>query len=276
MKLNLTRPIAFIDLETTGLNVATDRIVEICIFKLLANQSSETKTLRINPGIPISKEAFEVHGISNKDVEDCPKFAEIAKSLLQFIDNCDLAGYNSNKFDIPILVEEFLRAGFEPIIHGRRFIDVQNIFHKMEQRTLKAAYRFYCGKEIINAHSAEADTMATYEILLAQLERYKDAEYTDRDGQVSKPVINDVQALHDFSFTNRNADLAGHIIYNEQNVEVFNFGKYKGRSVEEVFQKEPAYYDWMSKSDFPLYTKRVISVIKLRGFNNSSVKIKDK
>lgn len=273
MKLNLTKPLAVFDLETTGTNVGTDRIVEISIIKIHPDGREETLTRRANPGIPIPREVTAIHGISDEDVKDEPTFAMLAPLLNQFLANCDLGGYNSNKFDIPLLVEEFLRAEVDFDIKGRRFVDVQNIFHKMEPRTLKAAYKFYCNKEIVNAHSAEADTRATYEVLLSQIERYQGAEYTDRDGKISTPVVNDIKALHEFSFQNRNADLVGHIIYNDKNQEVFNFGKYKGRSVAEIFSNEPSYYDWMMKADFPLYTKKIITGIKLRGFNKSSVKI---
>lgn len=273
MKLNLTRPLAVFDLETTGTNVGTDRIVEISIIKIHPDGKEEVLTRRINPGVPIPAEVTAIHGITDEDVRNEATFAELAPSLLQFLINCDMGGYNSNKFDVPLLVEEFLRAGHDFDLKGRRFVDVQNIFHKMEPRTLKAAYRFYCERTLENAHSAEADTRATYEILLSQLDRYEDAEYTSNDGTVSKPILNDIKALHEFSFHNRNADLVGHIIFNPKNQEVFNFGKYKGKTVEEVFNNEPSYYDWMMKADFPLSTKKVITAIKLRGFNKSSVKI---
>ncbi len=276
MKLKLSKPLAIFDIETTGLNIATDRIVEICIIREDTNGETVVKTMRLNPTIPIPPMVTAIHGITDEDVKDCPTFKDIAHDLNQFLDNCDMAGYNSNKYDIPLLVEEFLRVGIEFNLTNRRFVDVQNIFHRMEPRTLKGAYKFYCQKEIQNAHSAEADTRATYEILMAQLDRYLDTEFTDNDGKVSKPILNDVQALHNFSFKSQNVDLVGHIVYNENNVEVFNFGKHKGKPVEEVFQKEPSYYDWMSKAEFPLSTKRVISAIKLRGFNKSSVKISPK
>ena len=274
MTLNVTRPIVFFDLETTGVNIASDRIVEISLMKIQPDGVKETLTMLINPTIPIPYEVTLIHHISDKDVKDCPTFKESANKLVQFIGNADLAGYNSNKFDIPLLVEEFLRADVDFEIKGRRFIDVQNIFHKMEQRTLSAAYKFYCNKDHIQAHSAEADTIATYEILLAQLDKYRDVEYYDKDGTVSKPVINDIQALHDFSFNNKTADLVGHIIFNKEDKEVFNFGKHKGLIVEEIFSKEPSYYDWMMKSDFPLTTKKVITAIKLRSFNGDNVKIR--
>ena len=273
MKLKLTRPLAVFDLETTGVNVGSDRIVEISIIKINPDGKEEVFTRRVNPGIPIPPEVTAIHGISDEDVKNEPVFAELAPSLVQFLANCDMGGYNSNKFDVPLLVEEFLRADIDFDLKGRRFIDVQNIFHKMEPRTLKAAYKFYCSRDLENAHSAEADTRATYEILLSQLDMYEDVEYTSNDGKTSKPIVNDVKALHEFSFHNRNADLVGHLIFNKKNEEIFNFGKYKGKTVEEVFNNEPSYYDWMMKADFPLSTKKVITAIKLRGFNNSSVKI---
>lgn len=261
---NLTRPIAFFDLETTGVNVASDRIVEISILKISPDGTKEVKTKRINPTIPIPKQASEIHGIYDKDIAEEPTFKGIAKSLAEFLKDCDLAGYNSNKFDIPILVEEFLRAEIDFDIKGRRFVDVQNIFHQMEQRTLKAAYKFYCGKQIENAHSAQADIEATYEVFLAQLARYDGVEFEDRKGNRSIPVVNDIKALHDFTNMNKNADLAGRIIFNDQGVEVFNFGKHAGKSVEQVLRDEPSYYAWMQNGDFPLHTKKVLTEIKLR------------
>lgn len=273
MKLNLTKPLAVFDLETTGTNVGSDRIVEISIIKVHPDGREETLTRRVNPGMPIPAEVTAIHGISDEDVKDEPTFAMIAPMLAQYLTNCDLGGFNSNKFDIPLLVEEFLRADVDFDIKGRRFVDAQNIFHKMEPRTLKAAYKFYCEKDLINAHSAEADTRATYEVLLAQIQRYDGVEYADREGNISKPVVNDMRMLHEFSSQNRNADLVGQIIYNNQNQEVFNFGKHKGKSVEDIFNNEASYYDWMMKSDFPLYTKKIITAIKLRGFNKSSVKM---
>ncbi len=261
---NLTRPIAFFDLETTGVNVASDRIVEISILKILPDGTREIKTKRINPGMPIPLASSLIHGIYDADVVNEPTFKGIAKSLSEFLKNCDLAGYNSNKFDIPVLVEEFLRAEVDFDISNRRFVDVQNIFHQMEQRTLKAAYKFYCGKEIINAHSAQADIEATYEVFLAQLEKYQGVEFEDKKGKKSFPVVNDIKALHDFTNINKNADLAGRIIFNEEGVEVFNFGKHTGKPVEQVLKEEPSYYAWMMNGDFPLYTKKVLTDIKLR------------
>jgi len=273
MELKLTKPIVFFDLETTGLNITKDRIVEISIVKVNIDNTTEVKTRRLNPTIPIPPESTAIHGITDEDVKDCPTFAAVSKSLAKFIANCDLAGYNSNKFDIPLLAEEFYRANVDFDWKNRKFIDVQNIFHKMEQRTLAAAYKFYCKKDLTDAHSAEADTLATYEILKAQLDKYKDVEFVDRNGNKSFPVVNDVKSLSEFTSMNKNADLIGHIIFNDKNVEVFNFGKYKGKAVEEIFKKEPSYYDWMMKSDFPISTKKLITAIKLRGFNNNSVNI---
>lgn len=250
-KLKLNKPLAFFDLETTGVNVGSDRIVEISVLKLYADGSKEIKTARVNPGISIPAGASAVHGIYDKDIKDAPSFKDLAPSFAQFLEGCDLAGYNSNKFDIPLLAEEFLRAEVDFDIKGRKMVDVQNIFHQMEQRTLSAAYKFYCSKELTNAHSAEADITATYEILEAQIERYTNLQ-------------NDINFLHDFSSKSNVVDLAGRIIYNKSGVEVFAFGKHKDKSVEEVFKAEPSYYNWMMEGDFPLYTKRVITQIRLR------------
>jgi DNA polymerase-3 subunit epsilon len=254
MSLNLTKPLAFIDLETTGLNIASDRIVEISIVKVHPNGNKDIVTKRINPTIPISKESTSIHGISDDDVKNEPTFKQMAKELNAFVDGCDLAGFNSNKFDIPMLAEEFLRAEVDFDITKRKLVDVQNIFHKMEQRTLAAAYKFYCNKDLTNAHSAEADTIATMEILLAQIEKYDSLE-------------NNVAFLSEFSKANNNADLLGRIIYDENNIEVFNFGKHKGKSVLEVLEKEPGYYHWMMNGDFPLYTKKVLTQIRLKALN---------
>ncbi|MBR1994523.1 MAG: 3'-5' exonuclease [Alistipes sp.] len=251
MKLNLKRPIVFFDLETTGVDTAKDRIVEISMIKIMPDGEEIVKTRRLNPEMPIPAEATAVHGITDEDVKDEPTFTQIAKSLAQFIQGCDFGGFNSNRFDLPVLVEEFLRAGVDVDLKRRRFIDVQNIFHKMEQRTLVAAYKFYCDKNLEDAHSAEADTRATYEVLKAQIERYGDLQ-------------NDVDFLAEFSSRGETADYAGRILYNEKGEEVFGFGKYKGRSVADVFRTEPSYYDWMMNGDFPLYTKKVITEIRLR------------
>ncbi|WP_395803044.1 exonuclease domain-containing protein [Daejeonella sp.] len=261
MKLNLKRPLAFFDLETTGVNVAADRIVEISILKAMPDGTEDVKTLRINPGMPIPLESSLVHGIYDEDIKHEPTFKQVGEELARFLDDCDLAGYNSNRFDIPVLMEEFLRNGIDFEIDNRHFVDVQNIFHQMEQRTLKAAYQFYCGKDIVNAHSAEADIKATYEVLMAQIEKYENVDWEDKKGQVSKPVQNNIEALHKFTNLNKPVDFAARMVYNEDGVEVINFGKHKGRSVEEVFQSEPSYYNWMLNGDFPLYTKRCLEKI---------------
>jgi DNA polymerase-3 subunit epsilon len=264
MELNLEKPLAFFDLETTGTQVATDRIVQVAVVKIQPDGGKDTIDQIINPEMDIPEEVTQIHGISDLDVVGKPTFAEFAPKLYAFLDNCDLAGYNAIKFDIPLLVEEFLRVGIDFDLKDRKFIDVQNIFHKMEPRTLKAAYKFYCNKPLERAHDALADTEATYEILKAQLDVYEDAEFTDKNGKVSKPVVNDVAGLHNFSTVMKNVDLVGHIVFNDRQQEVFNFGKYKGRAVETVFRKEPAYYDWMMRSQFPQSTKKVIQAIKMR------------
>ncbi|WP_423149234.1 exonuclease domain-containing protein [Rubrolithibacter danxiaensis] len=273
MKLNLKRPLAFFDLEATGLTIGIDRIVEISILKAKPDGTEEIKTLRINPERPIPLESSLIHGIYDEDIKDAPAFKDVAQSLADFLDNCDLAGYNSNKFDVPMLLEEFLRAGIDFDLSERKFVDVQNIFHQMEQRTLKAAYQFYCGKSIENAHSAEADIKATYEVLLAQLEKYQDVEWEDKKGNKLVPVQNDVDALHAFTNLSRPVDFAGRIVYNESGEEIFNFGKHKGKRVEDVFHSEPSYYSWMQQGDFPLYTKRCLEKIWVR-WNEKKVVIK--
>jgi DNA polymerase-3 subunit epsilon len=250
MKLNLKNPIVFFDLETTGINIAADRIVEIAWLKVDLNGNETSKTQRINPEMPIPEKVTAIHGISNEDVKDAPTFNEIARSLAKDIEGCDLAGYNSIRFDIPLLAEEFLRAGVDIDLSKRKFVDVQVIFMKMEPRTLTAAYKFFAGKELTDAHSAEADTLATYEVLQAQLDRYPNLE-------------NDIGKLAEFSAHNRNVDFAGRIVYNEDDVEVFNFGKYKGKPVREVLKSDPGYFGWMMNGDFPLYTKKVLTSIKL-------------
>ncbi len=254
MNLILKRPLAFIDLETTGINVVTDRIVEIAILRANPNGSSDTKEWRVNPTIPIPPEVTRVHGIKDEDVKDCPTFIDLAKDIYTFISNADIAGYNSNKFDVPLLIEEFTRAGIILDLSTRKLIDVQNIFHKMEKRTLGAAYKFYCDKDLTNAHSAGADTNATFEVLKAQLDKYPDLK-------------NDVDALAQFSSMNRNVDLSGRIVFNEQGMEVFNFGKHKGKTVKDVFTKDQSYYDWMMKGEFATDTKNVITRLRLRDFN---------
>jgi len=250
MRLDLKNHIIFFDLETTGINIASDRIVEISFLKVDVNGNEYTKTFRVNPEMPIPEKVIAIHGISNEDVKDAPTFNEIAKSLAREFEGCDLAGYNSVKFDIPLLAEEFLRAGVDIDLKKRKFVDVQVIFMKMEPRTLTAAYKFFLGKELKDAHSAESDTLATYEVLQAQLDRYSNLE-------------NDIGKLAEFSAHTRNVDFAGRIIYNEEDVEVFNFGKYKGKPVIEVLEKDPGYYGWIMNGDFPLYTKKVLTGIKL-------------
>lgn len=252
MKLQLKRPIVFFDLETTGINILSDRIVEISIVKVSPGREDtpEVKCRRINPEMSIPAEATAIHHITDADVADAPTFRQVARSLADFIRGCDIGGFNSNRFDIPLLDEEFSRAGVDFDFHKARFIDVQTIFHKQEPRTLTAAYRFYCGKELEGAHSAQADTMATYEVLLAQLERYE-----------SLPT--DVDALAAYATPNRNVDLMGRIIFDDQDREVINFGKHKGRLAAEVLQEEPGYYSWIMKGDFANDTKRAFTRIKL-------------
>ncbi len=272
MKLNLKKPLAFFDLETTGVNVASDRIVEIAILKVHPDGRIERKPenttgktrLLVNPERPIPVETSEIHGIYDADVKDAPTFKEIANKLFKFLYDADLAGYNSNKFDVPILAEEFLRCGIDFSIEDRNLIDVQNIFHLMEQRTLKAGYKFYCGKDMENAHEAMADVEATYEVFLAQIEKYKDQEIEDKDGNSYVPVVNDMEALHTVSQRHRNVDMLGRIVFNNKDEEVFNFGKHKGKTVESVLKSEPGYYGWMMNGDFPLYTKKVLKEIKER------------
>jgi DNA polymerase-3 subunit epsilon len=264
MKLNLKRPLAFFDLEATGTNIGVDRIVEISVIKLYPDGSEQVKTWRVHPEIGIPLESSLIHGIYDEDIKDERKFKELATEVAEFIGDSDLAGFNSNKFDIPMLMEEFLRAGVLFDLDNRHFVDVQNIFHQMEQRTLKAAYQFYCKKDIINAHSAEADTRATMEVLLAQVERYENVEWEDKKGTKTTPVVNDIEALHNFTNLNRPVDFAGRMVYNDKGVEVFNFGKHKGKSVEDVFAIEPSYYSWMIQGDFPLYTKRKLEEIYSR------------
>ena len=255
MELKLKRPLVFIDLETTGINVSADRIVEISALKVNPNGIEQWMTTLVNPGIPIPPKVTAIHGISDSDVAEAPSFREIAKTLTSFLEGCDLAGFNAMKFDIPVLAEEFLRANVDFNFRKRTYIDVQVIFHKKEQRTLEAAFRFYCKRELENAHSAKADTAATYEVLKAQLDTYTDLE-------------NDVDKLAEFSSFNNNVDFAGRIILDENGIETFNFGKHKGRRVDEVFREEPSYYSWMMNGDFPLYTKKILTEIKLRAFGS--------
>ena len=251
MKLNLKNPIVFFDLETTGVNITSDRIVEISYLKVFPNGNEVSRTMRINPEMHIPEQASEVHGIYDDDVKDCPTFKQVAKDVAKDFEGADIAGFNSNRFDVPLLAEEFLRAGVDLDMTRRKFIDVQVIFHKMEQRTLSAAVKFYCGKELEGAHSADADTRATYEVLQAQLDRYDELQ-------------NDIAWLSELSSHTRNVDFAGRIVYDDKGVEVFNFGKYKGIPVVEVLRRDPGYYSWIMQGDFSLNTKQVLTRIKLK------------
>ena len=252
MELKLQKPIVFFDLETTGANAIHDRIVEISYIKVFPDGNEESKTLRINPERHIPEQSSAIHGIYDEDVKDCPTFKQVARDIAAIFVNSDIAGFNSNYFDVPMLVEEMLRAGIDFDITKCRLIDVQNIYHKLEQRTLSAAYKFYCGKNLEDAHSAQADTRATYEVLKAQLDKYPDK------------LNNDVQFLSSFSKMNDNVDFAGRIIYNDKHIPVFNFGKYKGQSVEDVLARDPGYYGWMMQGDFPQNTKQVLTKLRLK------------
>jgi len=267
MELNLKNPLIFLDLETTGINIATDRIIEITFLKIFPNGKEEVKTYRVNPTIPIDPKAIAIHGITDEDVKNAPTFNEIAQTLANDFEGSDFAGFNSNKFDFPMLAEEFLRAEVDIDLKKRKFVDVQVIFHKMEQRTLSAAYKFYCNKDLTESHTSHADTVATFEVLKAQLDKYEGKCFIDSAGNASQPIENNIDYLSKFSSQTRNADFVGRIIFNDKEQEVFNFGKYKGMMVEEVLKKDPSYYSWMMNGDFPLYTKKVLTQIKLRGFN---------
>ena len=254
MQLQLTKPICFFDLETTGTNVAKDRVVEISILKIYPNGNKESKTWLVNPEIPIPPEVEAIHGITNEKVANEPTFKELSKEIYNMIKDSDLAGFNSDRFDIPLLAEEMLRAGVDFDMKNMVSVDVQTIFHKMEKRTLEAAYKFYCDKNLTDAHSAEADTEATYEVLLAQLQRYPELE-------------NNVKKLAEFSTHRKFADFAGFLGYDEDGDVIFSFGKHKGRKVEEVLDEEPGYFGWILNADFPLYTKKVLTQIKLNRLN---------
>ncbi|MFD2550344.1 exonuclease domain-containing protein [Bizionia sediminis] len=255
MKLNLTKPICFFDLETTGINITADRIVEIAILKVHPNGKEESHRWLVNPEIPIPKEVTAIHGISDADVAQAPTFKVLAKEIHQIIKDSDLGGFNSNRFDIPLLAEELLRAGVDFDMKNRVSVDVQTIFHKMEQRTLSAAYKFYCNKTLADAHTAEADTLATYQVLKAQIAKYDELE-------------NDTAFLAEFSAHKKFADFAGFISFNKNGEETFSFGKHKGKLVTDILENEPGYFGWLLNADFPLYTKKVLTAIKLRGFNN--------
>jgi len=256
MELNLKRPICFFDLETTGINISKDRIVEISILKVFPNGNKESKTWLVNPEMPIPPETTEVHGITNEKIANEPTFKQLATKVYEMIKGCDLGGFNSNRFDIPLLAEELLRADVDFDMKNTVAVDVQTIFHKMEKRTLAAAYMFYCDKDLENAHSAEADTNATYEVLKAQLDRYPELE-------------NDTKFLAEFSSRKQFADFAGFIAFDKEGREVFSFGKNKGKLVERVMEDEPGYFGWLLNADFPLYTKKVLTALRLRKLNNS-------
>jgi DNA polymerase-3 subunit epsilon len=255
MNLKISKPICFFDLETTGVNVSLDRIVEISILKIFPNGNKESKTWLVNPGVPIPSEASNIHGITNDIVKNEPLFKMIASDIKSMINNCDLAGFNSNKFDIPLLAEELLRSEIDFSLDNVATIDVQNIFHKMEKRTLGAAYKFYCEKELIDAHSSKADTQATFEVLEAQINRYSDLE-------------NNVDFLSNFSTRNKSVDLAGFIIYDKNNIPCFSFGKHKGKSVDFIIENEPGYFGWLMNADFPMYTKKILTKLRLAKLNN--------
>ncbi len=261
--LHLKNPLVFFDLETTGINISKDRIVELSFVKAMPNGEMEVKTHRINPEMPIPIESSLIHGIYDEDIKEAPTFKSVAKTLVKFLEGCDLAGFNILRFDVPMLVEEFLRVDVDFQVGNRKLIDAQRIFHMMEPRNLTAAYKFYCGKELEGAHGAEADTMATYHVLNAQVKHYEGIEIKDSEGNLFTPVVNDMQYLHDLTSSNQ-VDLAGRIVM-KNDVEVFNFGKYKDRSVLDVFKNDPSYYGWMMKGDFSLDTKRTLTQIKLKG-----------
>lgn len=252
MKLNLRNPLVFFDLETTGTNVSLDRIIEICYLKVFPNGNDVAKTMRINPGMHIPEESTAIHGIKDEDVANCPTFKEVAQEIANDIEGCDIAGFNSNRFDVLVLVEEFLRADVDIDMTKRKFVDVQVIYHKLEQRTLSAAYKFYCHKNLDDAHSAEADTRATYEVLKAQLDLYPNV------------LENDISFLSEYSSFTKNVDFAGRIIYDDKGIETFNFGKYKGHHVMDVLKRDPGYYSWILGGDFTLNTKNVLTKIRLR------------
>ena len=269
-RLNLKRPLVVFDLETTGTKVGVDRIVEIAMIKVdidgsiirKPEKSGAENRILVNPEMSIPVEASLVHGVYDKDVEGKFTFGQIAPGLSKFLEGCDLGGYNSNRFDVPMLAEEFLRVGVEFGLEGRNLIDVQNIFHKMEQRTLKAAYKFYCDKNLEGAHEAMPDTSATLEILVEQLDRYKDTTFEDSHGTIVGPVPQDMRELHEFCQRTKNADLAGRLVFNDDGEVVFNFGKHKGALVSVILETEPGYYSWMMQGDFPRYTLRVLKQIK--------------
>ena len=255
MNLKISKPICFFDLETTGINISLDRIVEISILKVFPSGNKESKTWLVNPGIPIPLEVSNIHGITNDTVKNKPSFKSIASDVKSMLQNCDLAGFNSNKFDIPLLAEELLRSDIDFSLENISTVDVQNIFHKMEQRTLSAAYKFYCGKSLENAHSSKADTLATFEVLESQIQKYPDLQ-------------NDIKFLSEFSTRGKNVDLAGFIKYNEDDIPCFSFGKHKGKTVDYILKNEPGYFGWLLNADFPMYTKKVLTQLRLNKLNN--------
>jgi DNA polymerase III subunit epsilon len=258
MNLNLKRPLVIFDLESTGISISKDRIVEICTIKIMPDGTEETRTQRFNPLIPIPAEVSAIHGIFDEDVKDKPTFAEKAKELAKYLEGCDFGGFNSNRFDFPMLVEEFLRADVDFDSENRKFVDAQRIYHTMEQRNLAAAYKFYCDKSLENAHSAEADTIATWEVLKAQINKYDELE-------------NNIDFLHKFSGQSKNVDLAGRMVFDDKGRETFNFGKHKGKVVVDILRLESSYYQWMMDNDFALDTKRRLTQIKLRSLGNVKI-----
>jgi DNA polymerase-3 subunit epsilon len=265
MKLNLRSPLCFFDLETTGVNIANDRIIEIAVIKLMPSGEVITKTHRVNPTIPIPAESSAIHGIFNDDIKDKPTFKEVAREYAKFMEGSDLSGFNILKFDIPMLVEEFLRADVEFDYSRKKIIDSQKIFHLMEKRTLSAALKFYAGRELVDSHSAVADTQASLDVLLAQVERYEGQLVTDSLGKQIGEIKNDMETLSKLTGSEL-VDLAGRMVMNSKGEEVFNFGKHKNKNVTAVLKDEPSYYDWMMNGDFPLDTKRKLTEIKLRSF----------
>ncbi|MDC1402779.1 exonuclease domain-containing protein [Crocinitomicaceae bacterium] len=276
MKIQLQRPLAVFDLETTGINITQDRIIEIAILKVHPDGKQETYEKRVNPGVKMTEENMAIHGIRNEDLVNEPSFGEIALEVKEFVAGCDFGGYNSNRFDVPVLVEEMLRVDPDFDISASKFVDVQNIFHKMEQRTLSAAYQFYCGKELVNAHSALADTTATWEILNAQLEKYTELK-TDMD------FLSDFTIAHDFD----RADFAGRLATNKKGEVLYNFGKNRGKTVREIMKNEPGYHGWMLNADFPLHTKQILkgevdrlkkeaSILREQAKKNESEKLENK
>ncbi|MDX2196420.1 MAG: 3'-5' exonuclease [Cytophagales bacterium] len=263
MKLQLRKPLVCFDLETTGLNQTTDRIVELCFIKITPHGEKSVLTQRLNPGIAISDESYRIHGISNEDVINCPTFHEVAKKLADFLEGCDLCGFNMLKFDLPVLVEEFLRANIDFKVNNKNLVDVQKIYHLMEPRNLRAAYKYYCDKNLDNAHSAEADTTATLEVLEQQIVKYQNTTIKNDKGEDYLPIVNDMTSLSKLTLTNF-VDLAGRFVYNDKGEETINFGKHKDRTISWVLKTEPQYYDWFMKAEFPLESKRKFTEIKIR------------